>query len=146
MKFSEKFQKWVEGFMRGRYGYDELTQSMLVLVVILIIVSAVLRLLIGVAGAPVYWLREILRLVAFAVTVYALVRVFSKNHSKRRAENESWLAFRGRANKKRTQAIERKDYKYLKCESCGQEMRVPRGKGKIAVKCPKCGEKTIIKS
>ena len=37
-------------------------------------------------------------------------------------------------------------YKYLSCSFCGQQMRVPAGKGKIAVKCPSCGEKTIVQS
>lgn len=37
-------------------------------------------------------------------------------------------------------------YEYLSCPFCGQRMRVPRGKGKLAVKCPSCGEKTIVNS
>lgn len=146
MKLSEKFQRWFTEFMQGRYGYDELSKSMFTLAIVLIIVSVVLQMLSGLLGNWIYWVGNVVNLAAFIVLIYSFVRVFSKNHSKRRAENESWLAARGRANKKRTQAIERKDYKYLKCKNCKQEMRVPRGKGKIAVKCPKCGEKTIVKS
>ena len=33
---------------------------------------------------------------------------------------------------------QRKDYRFFKCPGCGTMLRVPRGKGKIHIKC-KCG-------
>ena len=32
-----------------------------------------------------------------------------------------------------------KEHVYFKCPSCGQQLRVPRGKGKITVTCRGCG-------
>ena len=61
------------------------------------------------------------------------------NKLARMAENERFM-------KKERRAANKKEYKYLSCPHCKQEMRVPRGKGKIAVKCPKCGESTITRS
>lgn len=34
---------------------------------------------------------------------------------------------------------ERKTTAFLKCPACGQVLAVPKGKGKIRVRCPKCG-------
>ena len=34
-----------------------------------------------------------------------------------------------------------KEHKYLKCPKCKQEIRVPKGAGKIRITCPKCQEK-----
>ena len=36
--------------------------------------------------------------------------------------------------------------RYYRCPNCKQTVRVPRGRGKICIKCPKCGEKFIRKS
>lgn len=40
----------------------------------------------------------------------------------------------------------RKEYKIYKCPKCGQKIRVPRHKGKIAIRCRKCGEEFIRKT
>ena len=37
-------------------------------------------------------------------------------------------------------------YKHVRCTSCKQKMRVPRGKGKLRVTCPKCRTKFEVKS
>ena len=41
---------------------------------------------------------------------------------------------------------QRKDYHYYRCPKCGQQLRVPRGRGKISITCPKCGNQFIKKS
>mgnify|MGYP001122250664 CR=1 FL=1 len=33
-----------------------------------------------------------------------------------------------------------------KCPGCGQKIRVPRGRGKIAIRCPKCNREFIRRS
>ena len=35
---------------------------------------------------------------------------------------------------------------YFSCPKCRQSVRVPKGKGKIAISCPKCREKFIKKT
>ena len=39
-----------------------------------------------------------------------------------------------------------KEHRYYDCPRCRQQVRVPRGKGKIAISCPKCKEKFIRKT
>ena len=104
------------------------------------------------------WLSTILNWVGLILIVLMVFRVLSRNHDARRAENEAFLRRRGKraerkrtssrdiSSKKRAETKGATGYKYLSCSFCGQQMRVPAGKGKIAVKCPSCGEKTIVQS
>ena len=39
-----------------------------------------------------------------------------------------------------------KQYKYFHCPQCRQQLRVPRGKGRLRVTCTRCGNKFEIKS
>ena len=39
-----------------------------------------------------------------------------------------------------------KEHKYFVCKSCKTICRVPAGKGKVEITCPKCGGKIIAKS
>ena len=150
-----KFRNWLFNFMQGRYGYDELGRSMSVWVIVLIIVSVVLSLLVGLFGNLLHaWgaaivmslLSRLVNLVALIVLVLMVFRMFSRNYEKRSAENARYLSRKAGRQRSQDLARDRRDYKYLECPFCGQKMRVPRGKGKIAVKCPSCNQKTIIKS
>ena len=150
-----KFGGWLLNFMRGRYGYDQLGQALSIGVVVAWIFGIIFGVFSNLFGLWAAIISRILNWAGLILLVCMLFRIFSRNHARRRAENERYLRFRARKQKKkdmsardsrRTDTIERKDYKYLTCSFCGQNMRVPRGKGKIAVKCPSCGEKTIVKS
>ena len=37
-------------------------------------------------------------------------------------------------------------WRFYRCPKCGQQLRVPRGRGKISITCPKCGNQFIKKS
>ena len=69
----------------------------------------------------------------------ALLRMFSRNIPARRREN-AWLLglFRRPADAK--------THRRFRCPKCHQKVRVPRGKGKIQITCPQCGEKFIKKT
>jgi len=86
---------------------------------------------------------------AFSLAIFAVAvfRMFSRNIAKRQKEN---LAFMGVVNKTKSwyymnkaKGQQRKFYKIFKCPSCSLKLRVPRGKGKVSIKCSKCGNKII---
>ena len=132
----EKLQR----FMYGRYGSDELSKAML----IAMLVCAVLT-----------WftnggLDTVLSVAMWALLIYSYVRMFSKNHGKRWAENQKYLSFKnrilGRINKEKNYAQQRKTHRIYSCPGCKQKIRVPKGKGRIEISCPKCKTKFIKRS
>ena len=93
---------------------------------------------------------------ATAVMVYAYFRMFSRNVSKRSLENQWYLKREMKARScllkwkkdlptKKT-LEQRKNYHIYKCPNCRQKIRVPKGKGRIAITCRKCGNEFIKKS
>ncbi len=156
-----RISAWLYNFMQGRYGFDQLGQALSVGVVVMWILSILCSVLANMLRMMwAAWLSTILNWVGIILLVVMIFRALSRNHDARRAENEAFLRRRKRrAERKHTSSkdISSKDkakgkgkdeagYKYLSCSFCGQQMRVPAGKGKIAVKCPSCGEKTIVHS
>ncbi|MEA4813348.1 MAG: hypothetical protein VB112_00360 [Oscillospiraceae bacterium] len=144
------FQK----FMNGRYGSDQLNFVLLIVYIVVCIIASALRL---------NWLN----IAAFAIVALVIFRMFSRNIYKRQNENAKFLQIiweikngsRGgtasRTAKKDARRFERdgkktmradREHKYFKCKNCGAISRVPRGKGKIEITCPKCGNKIIGKS
>ena len=126
---------WLRKFMYGRHGVDQLSMT-------LIVVSLILSLL-----APVFRLPPTIFLV---ILVIAYFRALSKNRNKRYMENQKFLEIlkpiTSRFNKLKRRINGRKNFKYFRCKNCKQEIKVPKGKGKIRVTCPKCGEKIIKKT
>ena len=90
-----------------------------------------------------YWLGAV-------VIVLAYCRVLSKNYAKRNAENQLYLKYTAKLRryfgKEKYMIEQRKIYHIYTCPSCKQKIRIPKGKGKISVKCPKCGNEFIKKS
>ena len=124
-----KFKSWLRHFMAGRYGTDKLNTCILVLGVIVSIVAAILR-------DPL--LTLILATISYVLMFWAIFRTFSRNTYKRYRENRKFLMLLDR--------IKDRDHRYFTCPRCRQPVRVPRGKGKIAITCPKCKEKFIKKT
>lgn len=128
----EKLQR----FMWGRYGNDNLNQFLLAFAFVCLIISFF-------GGSLFYILATI-------VMIYAYFRMFSRNTARRVAENQIYLKqtmkIRGFFAKKKREWSQRKIYHIYKCPNCRQKIRVPRGKGRIAIKCRKCGNEFIRKS
>ncbi len=139
-----KFQQKFSQFMYGRYGMDEYGRHLSIIALVLIIAGFV----IGIVGQIIninliMWLAQGISYTGVAVMIYYFVRCFSRNIPKRREQNMKYLQRKNKKDAAKRKAENKKNYKYLTCPNCGQEMRVPRGKGKIAVSCPKCGQKTL---
>ena len=87
---------------------------------------------------------------ALAAIVYSYFRILSRNTHKRYSENLKYLSYQNRVTtwfgKQQVRFKQRKDYHYYRCPQCGQQLRVPRGRGKISITCPKCGHQFIKKS
>lgn len=132
MRLKDRFQQ----FMIGRYGSDEFSRFMLIVALIFMVLSMFL-------DGPFY-------LLAMALLIYCYFRMFSRNTYKRYAENEKYLEIKnnitGFFQREKAHAGQLKDYRFFKCPNCKQKVRVPKGKGKIKIHCPKCSTDFIKKS
>lgn len=130
--------------MYGRYGMDEYGRFLSLLVFVLIIAGLVVNIVARIANIVLlYWIAQVISWAGFVVMAYYFIRVFSRNIPKRREQNMRFLQRKNKKAARKKKAENKKLYKYLTCPQCGQEMRVPKGKGKISVSCPKCGQKTL---
>lgn len=123
--------------MSGRYGADELSRMLLAISMVFLVISMLSR-----------W--NLFYLFAIVLLIYTYFRMFSRNVSKRYAENQKYLNWKYRLvvkkDQKKKQWEQRKIYHFYKCPSCGQKVRVPKGKGKICITCPKCRTEFVRKS
>lgn len=119
-------------FMYGRNGGDQLSNALLVLSIILTFAGSLLKL---------QWISTI----GFIPLGISLFRVFSKDISKRRMENYKFAMllspFYSKLKNTEKRLKDSKTHKYYKCPNCKQQLRVPKGKGKIVVTCTKCKTK-----
>ncbi len=128
---------WLRKFMAGRYGADQFSMVLLVLALVLSLVFAFV---------PV----PLLELAPMALVFYDLYRMLSRNIPARRRENEWFLRWsapmRRGLNGAERRFRDRKTHRYFKCPSCRARLRVPKGRGKIAITCPKCKIEFIRKA
>ena len=122
-------------FMQGRYGADQMGQMLSAVSMVFLIISLFSR-------------NQAWFLLAVIGIVYNYVRMFSKNISKRYAENQKYLGYtqkiRSRFTREKNMMEQRKTHHIYTCPGCGQKIRIPRGKGqKVEIECPKCHEKFI---
>ena len=116
-------------FMTGRYGTDKLNTVILFSAVILCFVAMLI---------PVPLVKLVLTVASYGLMFWAIFRTLSRNTYKRYRENRKYLMFIDR--------IKDREHRYYDCPRCRQPVRVPRGKGKIAISCTKCKEKFIKKT
>lgn len=123
--------------MYGRYGIDSLGKFLVALALIFILAARFAQ-------------SSLLSTLAWILIIYAYFRIFSKNVYKRSAENQKYLSktykIRCWFARQKNMLSQRKTHHIYKCPSCKQKIRVPRGKGKIEIRCPKCSTTFIRKS
>lgn len=128
---------WLNKFMFGRYGGDQLSIWLLILSIILTAIGRItgISLLMTISYIPLF------------ITFY---RVFSKDIQKRRMENYKFAMFLSpiysKLKKLQSRIKDSRTHKYYKCSKCKTTLRVPKSKGRILIKCPKCKEKFIKKT
>lgn len=123
-------------FMRGRYGNDRFNQFLMIIALVCLVLSFF--------GLNVFYL------IALLFMVYAYYRMFSRKIYQRSAENQWYLQkenkVRGWFVRRKKEFAQRKTHHIYKCPGCKQKIRVPRGRGRIEIRCQKCGTKFIKKS
>lgn len=146
MKLTDRFRQ----FMIGRYGSDELNITLLILYVVFGLLSTFTQLI-------------IFLVLSYACCILVFYRMFSKNVNRRWKENQKFLQIFGPLVNKIKALLGRgqggnssygnyqappkkqkdKNHKIFQCGKCGQKIRVPKGKGKIAITCPNCKQEFI---
>lgn len=119
----------LQRFMAGRYGSDRLNMVILCAGLVASLLSVWIRV------APwnlIFWA------LSYGLMIWAIFRCLSRNTYKRYRENRWFLQQKDR--------LKDRQNRYFDCPKCRQTVRVPRGKGKIAITCPRCKEKFVRKT
>ena len=128
-QFTAKLTYGLRWFMEGRYGTDRLNMVILCTGLAASILSSLLK----VSGLNViFWL------LSYGLMFWAIWRSLSRNTYKRYQENRKFMQIVDR--------IKDRQHRYFDCPKCRQTVRVPRGKGKISITCPRCREKFVKKT
>lgn len=128
-QFTAKLSSGLRSFMAGRYGTDRLNLVILCAGLVASILSGLVRV------AP---LNLIFWLLSYGLMIWAIWRSLSRNTYKRYQENRKFMQIFDR--------MKDRQHRYFDCPKCRQMVRVPRGKGKISITCPRCREKFIKKT
>lgn len=120
--------KWkLQSFMNGRNGLDECAKYSYITGIVVYVISLIT------GSGLLYYVSALL-------LIYGIFRVFSKNTAARQSENRKIL---DEVDFQKQRFAQRKEYRLYKCKGCGRKIRVPKGKGKVEVTCPICGNKEI---
>lgn len=129
--------EWFKKFMQDRTGVDHLSLALLIVLLI-----------VGLIGQLLGW--SWLTWLSLLPLVLCYFRIFSKNKLKRHQENvlflKYWYPIQTKWMNQYRALKARRQYRYFKCKECGQQLRVPRKKGKIEITCPKCRHTFIKKT
>ena len=127
----------IRQFMYGRYGVDQFSRFLMVC---------------GMACIVLYMLTRVslFYYVTIIALIYSYFRMLSRNYQARRLENQKYLQIQQRV----TGSVQRflptrsndPNYRVYRCPGCGQKVRVPKGRGKISITCPKCSKQFIKKT
>lgn len=123
-------------FMQGRYGNDSFNRFLMIVALVLVVLSMF--------GVPFAYL------LGLVCMIYAYFRMFSRNIYKRQAENSVYYRYEYKAKQKiatwKRDMQQRKTHHIYRCPSCRQKIRIPKGRGRIEIRCPKCSHTFIKRS
>ena len=119
----------INRFMDGRNGTDRLNMAILMAGLAASLLSVLI---------PVQPFNLIFWILSYVLMIWAIFRCLSRNTYKRYLENRKFLQLWDR--------LKDREHRYFSCPKCRQTVRVPRGRGKIAITCPKCREKFTKKT
>ena len=126
-------RNFVNKLMYGRYGHDQLNVFLLVLTLAAWIACLFVK-------QPLA--NRVISTAGYVLILLSLFRCMSRSYDRRRSENERFLTITNpitrTVRQMHAQTMDR-DHKYFRCPTCGQMLRVPRGKGKISISCRSCG-------
>ena len=128
-QFFQRLGYGFRSFMAGRYGTDKLNMVILSAGLVICLISPFVN------SVKV---QLLLTAVSYGLMIWALFRGFSRNTYKRYQENRKFLQFFER--------LKDREHRYYDCPKCRQVVRVPRGKGRIAITCPRCRERFVRKT
>ena len=133
MRLRERLQQ----FMYGRYGSDGLGQFLSWTAIIFMLLSVLFRV-------------PFLNTMALILLVFCYFRMFSKNLQKRYQENCIYYRYVNRIKdffrREKSHMQQRKTHHIYACPQCKQKIRIPRGKGRVAIRCRRCGKEFIKNS
>ena len=126
MSFLDKIRTSLNKLMAGRHGADEFSMALLIAGLLLSIIGSLTRL-------------GIMSLLSLALYIYAIFRMFSRNHEKRYQENQKYISLtHGSLRQSFVRLKNIRKYKYFKCPQCHARLRLPRKVGEVTVNCGKC--------
>lgn len=126
----KNFRQILARLLINQYGQDALNISLIGISFVLAILSLF--------DTP---LELVFSLLSFILLTIALLRFFSRNISKRRLENQSYLTLTTpitRMLKLLNNNFNDRNRKYFLCPMCKQMVRIPRRRGRVEITCPTC--------
>lgn len=133
MRFRERLQR----FMYGRYGMDGFGQFLLWTAIGCMLLSMLVK-------------TPILNTLSLVLLIWGYFRMFSRNIQKRYQENCTYYRYVNKVKdffkKQKSYMQQRKTHHIYKCPQCHQKIRIPKGKGKVAIRCKRCGTEFIKNS
>lgn len=162
MRLLDRFRQW----MIGRYGSDQLNIALLVIYMILSFVFSFTGSVIVLAVSYVLFVLIFFRMFSKNIGKRSLenqkfMKIYGPIRNKlTRNKGRGGSGYygqnpynnpygnpynaTGKANYKSTRKPKSdKNHKIFQCGKCGQMIRVPKGKGKIAITCPSCKQEFI---
>lgn len=119
----------LQRFMMGRYGVDAFSRFLMIAWIVL-------------WGIDLFINSGTLSLLSLVLLIYTYYRMFSRNIQKRYQENVKYLniknKFLSKLRSEKSVMKQRKTHHIYRCPNCRQKIRIPKGKGRICITCPKC--------